>query len=240
MKLYLALTAATGLLLSSSFGQTFTGNGGMGFGGPIGTGSITVTENTPGTLSFSLSAGPDTTFTGNVLVLYFDTAAGGFADTSMFTDFADPGRRAVSGADQNTRTPLQFPAGFTANFALAVEPMVTSLFGLVANTSLSFIENPAITGTGAGPFSFNLTRSSLGLAENQQFQFVGSLISGSAYRSNETFGTSLTVPGSATDAPNAGFTGTTTISEAFTVIPEPGTVGLLTLSAGLLALRRRR
>ena len=69
--------------------------------------------------------------------------------------------------------------------------------------------------------------------------FEGTLISPTAYRSNETFGASVTTPGTVGDTPNAGFTGTQTFSTQNTfVVPEPASIGLLGLM-GSIGFRRK-
>src|SRR3954464_10136640 len=52
----------------------YTGNGATGFGGPIGGASMTVTDDGLGNINFTLNSG---SFSGNALVLYLDTKAGG-------------------------------------------------------------------------------------------------------------------------------------------------------------------
>jgi hypothetical protein len=72
-------------------------------------------------------------------------------------------------------------------------------------------------------------------------RFSASLISGTAFRSNETIGTSTTG-----NSQNPGFNGTLTYtgfeSYAITSIPEPSTVSLVVLcgAAALIRLRSRR
>jgi hypothetical protein len=228
---------AVGLLANTALAATFTGNGATGFGGPIGTGSITVTETTPGTLNFALTTG--NAFSGNALILYFDTKAGGVSSTSTLTDNADGGRTAISGLSGSGRTLANFPVGFTADYAATVEPGVFGGLFDINNTpgNFGFVASGGLSGSGTS-FNFSYTRAQLGLSATAPFSFVGSLISTSGYRSNETFGTSVTTPGSLGDTPNAGFTGTTTFATA-NVVPEPATLGTLA-AVGLAALRRRK
>ena len=236
----LAAAAAIGVGGVASAATIYPGNGLSGFGGPIGTGVLTVSDDGAGNIDFSLAAG--TNFSGNALILYVDSKAGGVNDTSTLTDTGDPGRTAISGENGGNRTLATFVPGFGADYAITVEPGVFSgLFDLSTPSNFPFVASVVgLAGTGTGPFTFSYTRAELGLGATDPFYFEGTLISTSAYRSNETIGTSVTVPDGPGDAPNAGFNGTTIFSSenAFTV-PEPASIGLLGL-AGFATLRRRR
>src|SRR5207247_5694226 len=89
----LAILAAFSL---STQAATYSGNGNSGFGGPIGLGSLTLTDNGT-TVSGTVNKGPNGF--NDVLVLYIDSVSGGFSDTSGFGDGADALRRAISGFD---------------------------------------------------------------------------------------------------------------------------------------------
>src|SRR6185436_1847519 len=112
MKTVQKIALATSLIsLSLSLhAATYSGNGNSGFGGPIGLGSLTLTDNgttISGTVNKGLNGFND------VLVLYIDSQAGGFADTSGFADGADGLRKAISGFDGGAnRSLLTFSGGF--------------------------------------------------------------------------------------------------------------------------------
>src|SRR5947207_3728983 len=98
MKTYLKISVIAGvaLLSFSAMAATYSGNGNSGFGGPIGLGSLTLTDNGT-TVSGTVNKGPNGF--NDVLVLYIDSVAGGFSDTSGFADGADGLRKAISGFD---------------------------------------------------------------------------------------------------------------------------------------------
>lgn len=228
---------------------TYSGNGAAGFGGPIGNGSLTVTDDGAGNIDFSLTTG--TAFNGNDLVLYLDTQTGGVASNATFTDNGDGGRTAVSGANngKSSRSLVTFAPGFLADKAISVEPAVfAGLFDLSTPSNFGFIAGGNLSGSNTGPFTFSYSRAQLGLGPTAPFSFEGTLISTDAYRSNETIGASITLP-ALTDlgsAPNAGYNGTTTFASAntFSVAPVPvpaaawGGLGLIGLiAAGGIARR---
>ena len=234
------LGSMLGLTLAAG-ATTYSGNGGAGFGGPIGNGSLTITDNGSGTINFSLTTGVP--FSGNDLVIYLDTKPGGVHDNSTFTDNGDPGRTAISGANNGmaSRSLVTFAPGFLADDAISVEPgNFAGLFDLSNPASFNFLFSGNLSGSGTGPFKFSYTRGQLGLGPTAPFSFEGTLISTTAYRSNETIGASTTVPDNTTDAPNAGFNGSTTFGTAATFsVPEPSVLSVLAL-AGAAATRRRR
>src|SRR5438128_9043627 len=110
MKLKLFLIGASVGLCLSSLAATYSGNGNSGFGGPIGLGSLTLTDNGT-TVSGTINKGPNGF--NDALVLYVDSTPGGFADTSGFADGADGLRKAISGFDGGAnRSSLTFSSGF--------------------------------------------------------------------------------------------------------------------------------
>src|SRR6266436_8870831 len=96
---------------------TYSGNGNSGFGGPIGLGSLTFTDDGT-TVSGTVNKGPNGF--NDVLVLYVDSLSGGFTDTSGFADGADGLRRSISGFDGGgNRSLLTMPPGFLPDYAIA-------------------------------------------------------------------------------------------------------------------------
>src|SRR2546425_7681573 len=120
MKTFWNIFVASLLLSVSSYAATYSGNGNSGFGGPIGLGSLTLTDNGT-TVSGTVNKGPNGF--NDVLVIYIDSQAGGFADTSGFADGADGLRKAISGFDGGgNRSLLTFTGGFSPDYAIALGP----------------------------------------------------------------------------------------------------------------------
>src|SRR3954471_22668950 len=112
----------------TSQAATYSGNGNSGFGGPIGLGSLTLTDNGT-TVSGTVNKGPNGF--NDVLVLYINSQAGGFADTSGFADGADGLRKAISGFDGGAnRSLLTFSGGFSPDYAIALGPSASNFGGL--------------------------------------------------------------------------------------------------------------
>lgn len=252
--LALALSAVT------ASATNYAGNGGTGFGGNVGLGSLSVTSNlTNNTYTFSFSTGnAKTTFDGaNSFVLYLDTAPGGFTSTTTFTDSADNGRSAISGYNNNGGNPsralVNFASGFGAEFGISFEDGYIGMFGLAAggNNSLNYVTGIA-PNPDASPFTLTVTAAQLGLTSaNSILNFVGTYTSTAAYRSNEAVGTAFdntndgNVPlPSENPSTNPGFNSIVTFGNYLTynpaAVPEPGTVACFGLGAAALALGWRR
>src|SRR3989442_6521255 len=106
MKTNLKFSIVAGLVLLSfsALAATYSGNGNSGFGGPIGLGSLTLTDDGT-TVSCTVNKGPNGF--NDVLVLYIDSIPGGFTDTSGFADGGDGPRQAGFGFDGGAqRQPL--------------------------------------------------------------------------------------------------------------------------------------
>jgi uncharacterized protein (TIGR03382 family) len=222
---------------------TFNGNGATGFGGPVGTGSLAINDSLSD-ISFTLNRG--TGVHNDILVVYLDTQPGGFTDTSLFNDSGDAGRTAISGAAGTTRTTVNFAAGFGADYALSIENGFIGVFDLAGGEPHTYLFGQAQTG-GNSAASYTLTldaaqMNQIGIVpgSGESFNFVGTLISGTAYRSDETIGASTTV--GADGGPNPGFSNPLTFTESltFTTVPEPGTVALGVMGAVAAFLFRRR
>ncbi|OYU45200.1 MAG: hypothetical protein CFE44_08785, partial [Burkholderiales bacterium PBB4] len=179
------------------------GNNATGFGGPVGQGSLTLSDDGT-TLTGTLTKGA-AAFNDN-LVLYIDSQSGGFSSTSGFADAADALRRAISGIDSGAgnRSTLTFPAGFTADYAIALGPSSASFGGVwsLANggaNSLGYIASVNVTPVGtatAATYTFTLPVSQLGLTANSgaSFRILGTYISSTGFRSDEA------VPGNVSGA----------------------------------------
>src|SRR5258705_9573929 len=124
----LLLSALAGAFCLSTQAATYSGNGNSGFGGPVGLGSLTLTDN--GTTVFGqVNKGPNGF--NDALVLYVDSLSGGFIDTSGFGDGADGLRKAISGFDGGAnRSALTFSPGFSPDYAIALGPASDSFGGL--------------------------------------------------------------------------------------------------------------
>src|SRR2546429_8828384 len=95
MKSCLAFGASIFALCLSVRAADYSGNGKTGFGGPIGQGSLSLTDDGT-TISGTVTKGAGSF--DNALVLYVDSVPGGVSDTSGFNDGGGGVARAPLGA----------------------------------------------------------------------------------------------------------------------------------------------
>lgn len=199
----------------------YAGNGATGFGGPVGTGALTITDNAAGDITFSFQPGAGhPSVDGNSLVIYLSTGTPGLVDTRPLIDIGDSGRRAISGYNHygpdldDTRSVIEFPSGFQATYALSMEGGYVGLFQLPpadGDGGLTYINGGPQSGN---PLHVTLPLANLGLTQGQSFRLLGTLIDGNAaYRSNETIGTTSPDIGL---GGNPGFNNLITFSSDFT------------------------
>lgn len=190
------------LLPLSMIAQTnYSGNTGAGFGGSIGSSTLTVSDNAT-TVTFSIAAA--SSFSGNNVVFYIDNGAGGgYASTSTFTDVADAGRRTISGFSNPDRTTVNFPTGFKPQLAISVDYGFAGLFSLTNPANFTFLNGGGL-GVVGNTLTFTFLKSNLGLTGTSGFKFFATLISPTAFRSNEAIGSALP-NGTADGAGNYGF-----------------------------------
>jgi hypothetical protein len=237
-----AALAVSALLVASAQAATYSGNGNSGFGGPVGLGSLTLTDDGT-TISGQVNKGPNGF--NDALVIYIDSVPGGFADTSGFADGNDGLRKAISGFDGGgNRSLMTFTAGFSPDYAIALGPSDDNFGGLwqLANgggNSLNFVSSVNLVPTGdpnsaTYTFSFNLSQIGLVPLSGATFELFGTYTSDSGYRSDEAIaGNDVGVQGWNPFLQTA--------FASYTTVPEPSTLSLLALAslAGLLKLRRR-
>ena len=182
--------------IGQTFGQvTYNGNGNTGFGGPLGDGSIEISDDGT-TISFVFTRGSDNFNDG--LVLYFDSETGGFNSTSGFTDQSDYSRQAVSGYNGNTSAPMTFRKGFEADYAVSVHVNsfdFAGTFDLVSGGSHTFVSSANLVGTpgvSETSYSFSIDKSDIGISGTIDFDFVATYLnpnsSGIPFRSDEAIG----------------------------------------------------
>ncbi len=247
MKSFLGILLGMGLIAALAFPafastMTFGGNGDGSFGGPIGQGSLTLTDDGT-TVSGTVNKGPNGF--NDVLVLYIDSTPGGFSDTSGFFDAADGLRGAISGFDGGANKSLMtFANGFQPDDAIALGPAADNFGGLWqlangGNNSLPFIASVNLNPVGnnnSASYTFSFPVSQIGLTPNSgaTFELFGTYISNSGFRSSEA--------DAGNDVGSPGWNPyLQTAFASYMIVPEPSALTLAAAGAiGLLALARRR
>ena len=254
----LGLSSAAAFILSLSAHavtttSTYNGDGKSDFDGAIGNGMLTFSSDGT-TLTGTITNGNTISGFNDTLVIYIDDVAGGFANTSTFTDSGTPAasdnlRASISGYNGTTRAPLTFATGFTADYAIAFGPTSANFGAVFTLNSTTFVYDGSIASTNTGSataatYTFTLPLSAIGSPAS--FKFASTYLNGgtatgaNAFRSNEAFGNTIT---DVTNPANTGSVGADTALASFVTfpVPEPGTWAMLLGGAVvLIGLQRSR
>ncbi|MEY8847272.1 T9SS type A sorting domain-containing protein [Psychroserpens sp. XS_ASV72] len=184
-------------LTSIGFAQSmYSGNGNSGFGGVIGTGSLSIDDDGT-TITFQVTKGSAGFF--DAMVIYLDTAPGGRAAIdSDVNDQQDPLRRAISSAGDNASV-LTFPTGFEPDYAMAIDVNFGGLWsipasGPVGNDELPYQTalNSTLSDANDASFTFDVDWSELGLTSSDGFKFVAIYLNANnGFTSDESFGSDI-------------------------------------------------
>ncbi|MDT8346374.1 MAG: T9SS type A sorting domain-containing protein [Flavobacteriaceae bacterium] len=177
---------------------TYNGNGNAGFGAPVG-GSSLVFNDDGTTINGTFTKGVGDF--NDDMVIYIDSKPGGFTSTQNFDD-GNPGdklRRAIAGFGSfsgSSRSVVNFPPGFEADYAIAINKDFGGLWELVENASFPFITgvgNPPVAQAAA--FNFNFDWSQITGNSTDGFRFLVTYLDGfggnGVFRSDEAYGDGL-------------------------------------------------
>ncbi len=239
---------------SAALATTYPGNGGTGFGGPVGGagGSLTFTDD-HSTLSGTITLGNGQTQLSDELVIYIDSTTGGFTSTASFTDTGGGGdidRKAISGFDGGNRATVNFAPGFAADYAIALSPVNANFGGLwvLDNTNnFTFLTSVNLQHPTSSTYTFSLPISDIiaGLPTDFDtvFNFSTTYLNShnDIYRSNEAYNALAGTPGDV----NGNFARNTVtasfLSYDIVAVPEPSTWATAALmSVGLAGSVLRR
>ena len=203
--------------------SSYSGNGNSGFGGTVGGSTLGISDDGT-TITFTFSRGASDL--NNPVVIYVDSQSGGFSNTTGFTDSGDGLRRAIS-ANGNGVPTITFPASFTADYAIAFDAGFGAWFTLASGASHNYGSDGTNGNANLTPLNdatssthtLTVDFSELGITSSDNFKFVVTHISDTAYLSNEVIGdtSSIVADGGGT---NPGFDGSIAFSNS-RIYPDP-------------------
>lgn len=203
---------------------------GSGFGGTVGNGALYL-DASGSDLKIGFQPGANL---NDILVLYFDTRAGGFTDATM-SDEGDNGRRAIT--NPLASGTLVFDAGFLPDYGLAIDGNGIGVFELASPGLIYQTGDFSSAFNRGGNTNFReivIPKSVLSLGSS--FDFTGIYTASSSYMSNET------IPGGNISGDNPGFGPGGPVNalgyDRFQAVPEPAS--MLALGVGAAAVLRRR
>jgi hypothetical protein len=188
-KLALFTTALTAVLLLAARpakATNYAGNTDTGFSGAVGNGVLSVTDDHTN-ITVNLQRGNSGSL-NDVLVIYIDTGAEGYADTSSFTDHSGNGeQQAISGYNGSSRSVMTFTNGFRPSYAIAIKSDYMDLWTLANPASFSYVTGNGEAGNNSANFSMTFLASQIGLPANvsTNIRIFGTYISRGGYRSTE-------------------------------------------------------
>ncbi|AZQ44115.1 T9SS type A sorting domain-containing protein [Nonlabens ponticola] len=247
---FLTLFIAIAVGFLSGAQSSYSGNGNSGFGGPVGQSSLQLTDDGT-TVTGTFTRGTNDNF-NNELVIYIDSKTGGFTSTANFNDpsSGDKLRRSIAGFggfDGASRSVVNFPAGFEADYAIAINTSFGGLWTLVENAEFPFVVgvgNPS-SNTDAS-FTFSFKWEDLGIPNSNSFDFLITYMDGfggnGVFRSNEGYGNGLPANNPGTDdvtfTSNLNFTGASrTIADGNWSSTATWTNGIIPISSEKIIIK---
>jgi hypothetical protein len=225
----LAVAAALISLGLSAQAADYLGNGNNAWGGAVGLGTLSLTDDGT-TLNVTLTKGPGDL--NDALVIYIDSVAGGYTDTSTFTDSGDGARTAISGFNGTDRSMMTFMSGFEPDYAVSIEGGYASLFTLDNVANFTWQTGTGQAGNTSPTFSLSFPLANIGVTGGDSFKLFGTYIATSAWRGPEAI--------AGDDTGSDGYNPFTQTAFSVYPIPEPSILALLGLGlGGFLCLRRR-
>ena len=187
-------------MTTSVFAQvTYNGNGNTGFGGPVGESTLEFNDDGT-TITGTFNKGINGDF-NNEMVIYIDSKSGGFSSTANFDDpnSGDKLRRSIAGYggfDGSTRSVVNFPTGFEADYAVAINTSFGGLWELIDDAEFPFqvgVGSPNAPDDSSFSFSFNW--SNISSTSDKSFKFIVTYLDGfgggGVFRSDEGYGNGL-------------------------------------------------
>ena len=176
---------------------TFQANGNGGFGDAIGSGSM-IFSTSGTTLNITVNTGSGSF--NDAMVIYLDTGVTGrnVIDNDV-NDQADGLRRAISSAGGDASV-INFPPGFEARYAIAVDTNFGGLWGIpvpggvsIGNGDLNFIStaNSSLSSPSQSSFTLSIDFTDIGLTGSSvdNLDFLATYLnSGNGFLSNEGYG----------------------------------------------------
>jgi len=192
---------------------TFNGNNNDGFGGAVGESEMEFNDDgTTVTVNFTKGT------TGNLndmMVIYISTGVVGRQSITFDdNDQNDESRRAITNAFGSE---IVFPAGFEANYAIAINEDFGGLFSIpepgegdIGNGDLLFVKGVgAPDNAGSASFTFSFDWDDIGLSSSDPFGFVVTYGNPSGGDNNDAMFSSDEGYGEGIPTPNPGFDGWT-------------------------------
>jgi hypothetical protein len=223
--------SAQTLTLAGPGPQTFANGGGSGFGGTLGSGSITMeVVNSGADLRITFVPGNNV---NDYVAIFLDTRAGGFTDAQM-NDSDDGGRRVISNLTRDSDDTFPILPDFGFAFWQDGGGNQTVGFELTAGNTPGHLNFLPGSYSAAG---WVQTISLAALGSPTQIDWFAAYSSGTNFNSNESLPNSNIAGGN----PGFGAAGSTVAYTSFNryLIPTPGAAALLGLG-GLALIRRRR
>lgn len=173
---------ANGTLANDEYGTSNSNvffGAGNGFSGELGNSRLYFKSDST---NLSVAFQPGATL-NNATIIYIDSRAGGFDDSSMF-DNNDAVRRAVT--DPGAGGTVNFPSGFGADYAIYIDSGSVVWFELNGGT-LNFLGNSTlVTGNNTNLREVSIPLATLGMTSGQEFSFFTLCTSSTRFLSNET------------------------------------------------------